>query len=65
MTDMLKQVRQNYTGQDKESIKMNKMLLYAIEKLNTKRSIFEIDQVNFSDDEEDKNEPDFLKKPMP
>jgi len=62
---MLKQVRQNYTGQDKESIKMNKMLLYAIEKLNTKRSIFEIDQVNFSDDEEDKNEPDFLKKPMP
>jgi len=62
---MLKQVRQNYTGQDKESIKMNKMLLYAIEKLNTKRSIFEIDQVNFSDDEEDKNEPDFLKKPTP
>jgi len=62
---MLKQVRQNYTGQDKESIKMNKMLLYAIEKLNTKRSIFEIDQVDFSDDEEDKNEPDFLKKPMP
>lgn len=68
MTNMLKEVKKNYTGQDRESVKMNKMLLYAIEKLNSKRSIFEIDQINFSDDEEEKdlmNEPDFLTTAMP
>lgn len=64
MTNMLKEVKKNYTGQDRESLKMNKMLLYAIEKLNSKRSIFEIDPINFSDEEEEKDEPDFLNKQM-
>ena len=56
ITDMLKDIRKNYLGKDKESIKMNKKLLYAIDKLNSKRSIFMIDTVNFSDEEDDSQE---------
>lgn len=50
---MLKDIRKNFLNKDKESVKMNKKLLYAIEKLNSKRSLFTIENnVNFSDDEE-------------
>lgn len=59
ITDMLKEIRKSYLSKDKESKKMNKKLLYAIEKLNSKKSLFCIDNnVNFSDEEE--NEPKFL-----
>lgn len=53
ITEMLKEIRPKFTGKDKESVKMNKKLLYAIDKLNSKRSIFVIDNVNFSDEEDD------------
>jgi len=53
ITDMLKDIRQSYLGHDKNSAKMRKKLLYAIEKLNSKRSLYAIDNnANFSDDEE-------------
>ena len=59
ITDMLKEIRKSYLSKDKESKKMNKKLLYAIEKLNSKKSLFTIDNnVNFSEEEE--NEPKFL-----
>jgi hypothetical protein len=49
----LKDIRQSYLGHDKYSAKMRKKLLYAIEKLNSKRSLYAIDNnANFSDDEE-------------
>lgn len=58
ITDMLKEIRKSYLSKDKESKKMNKKLLYAIEKLNSKKSLFTIDNnVSFSDEEE--NEPKF------
>lgn len=56
ITDMLKDIRRNYLGKDKEAMKMNKKLLYAIDKLNSKRSIFAIDNINFSDEEDDSQE---------
>ena len=60
ITEMLKEIKQQYAGKDKESRKMNKKLLYAIDKLNSNRSIFLIDNVNFSDDEDETNEPVFM-----
>ena len=41
ITDMLKEIRKSYLSKDKESKKMNKKLLYAIEKLNSKKSLFQ------------------------
>jgi hypothetical protein len=61
---LLKDIRQNYFGKYKESKKMNKKLLYAIDKLNSKRSLFSIDNINFSDEEDDTQEPIFNMSPM-
>jgi hypothetical protein len=60
---LLKEIRLNYVGKDKESVKMNRKLLYAIDKLNSKRSLFQIDTINFSD-EEDETQEQFTMSPM-
>jgi hypothetical protein len=63
ITETLKEIRKTYVGADKESIKMTKKLNYAIEKLNSKRGLFNIDNsVNF-EDAEDEQEPSFMVTP--
>ena len=62
ITEMLQEIRKNYLSSDKESQRMNKKLQYAIEKLNSKRGLFNIDnQVTFYDEPEpDDSEPAFM-----
>ena len=54
ITDLLKEIRRKNSGEDKESLKMDKKLRYAIEKLNSRGSLFAIDRdaAKISDDEE-------------
>jgi CRISPR/Cas system-associated protein Cas5 (RAMP superfamily) len=60
---LLKEIKSKYAGDDKESKKMNKRLQYAIDRLNGKRSIFAIENVEWSEEEEE-TEPAFLVSPV-
>ena len=61
---MLKDIQFSYLAHDKQSIKMTKRIAYAIDALNSKKTLFQVEKVNVndsdsnSDSENDKSESD-------
>ena len=61
---MLKDIQFSYLAHDKQSIKMTKRIAYAIDALNSKKTLFLVEKVNMnadasdSDSENDKSDSD-------